>query len=102
MVMQGFAGFPLSVWLRRAVTMVPSFVVVALGIDATRALVLSQVVLSLALPVPVAALLWFTGRRDLMGRYRNGMPTRVVAAVAAGAVVTLNIVLLVEAAASNP
>lgn len=101
MVMQGFAGFPMSVWLRRAITMVPSFVIVALGIDATRALVLSQVVLSLALPVPVAALLWFTSRRDVMGRHCNGVPTRVAATFAAAAVVTLNVVLLVEAAASR-
>ena len=101
MVMEGFAGFRMSLWLRRAVTMVPSFIVVGLGIDATRALVLSQVVLSLALPVPVAALLWFTSRRDLMGPHRNAVPTRILAALAAGAVVVLNVVLLVRVA-GNP
>ena len=57
--------------------------------------------MSLALPVPVAALLWFTSRRDVMGRYCNGVPTRVAATFAAAAVVTLNVVLLVEAAASR-
>ncbi|HJP97267.1 MAG TPA: Nramp family divalent metal transporter [Rhodanobacteraceae bacterium] len=98
MVMEGFAGFRMPVWLRRAVTMIPSFVVVALGIDATRALVLSQVMLSLALPIPVAALLWFTSRRNLMGMHRNAVPTTTIAVAAAGAVVALNVVLLVQVA----
>ena len=96
MVMQGFVDLPISVWLRRALTMIPSFLVVGFGVDATHALVLSQVVLSLALPFPVAALLWFTSRRALMGVHRNGVPTGVAAMLAAIAVVALNIALLVQ------
>jgi manganese transport protein len=54
--MQGFTGYRIPLWLRRLVTMMPAFVVVVLGIDATRALILSQVALSLVLPVPMVAL----------------------------------------------
>ena len=62
MIMQGFVGFRIPIWLRRLVTMVPAFVVVALGINATSALVLSQVILSIALPLPMISLLIFTSR----------------------------------------
>src|SRR4051812_11664147 len=51
-IMQGFAGFRIPLWLRRLITMAPAFGVVALGVDATRALILSQVALILVLPVP--------------------------------------------------
>src|SRR5207237_4385757 len=53
MIMQGFVGFRIPVWVRRLVTMVPAFVVVGMGVNATRALVLSQVLLSIALPLPM-------------------------------------------------
>jgi manganese transport protein len=98
MIMQGFVGFTIPIWLRRAITMVPSFVVVALGVNATEALVLSQVVLSLALPFPMAALVWFTCRKDVMGAYRNRGVVVVVTLVAAVAVLSLNVVLLLQAA----
>jgi manganese transport protein len=97
MVMQGFVDFPISVWLRRALTMIPSFLVVGFGIDATHALVLSQVALSLALPFPVIALLWFTSRRAVMGVHRNGIVTSTVATLAAIAVIALNAGLVVQA-----
>lgn len=94
LVMQGFVGFAIPMWVRRLLTMIPSFVVVAWGVDATRALVLSQVALSLALPVPMLALLWFTCRRDIMGVYRN-RPLIIGLAVAASTIVlSLNIVIL--------
>ena len=98
MIMQGFFGFRIPVGVRRLVTMVPAFAVVAWGVDAIRALVLSQVVLSVALPVPMIALLWFTSRRDLMGVYRNSRLTNVAAVVGTLAVLALNGVLLVQAA----
>jgi manganese transport protein len=96
MIMQGFVGFRIPVWLRRVVTMVPAFVVVAIGVDATRALVISQVVLSLALPLPMIALLIFTNRRDIMGTFANGRLTRLLAFAATAAVLALNVVLIVE------
>jgi manganese transport protein len=98
MIMQGFIGFRIPIWLRRVVTMVPAFVVVAFGVNATNALVFSQVVLSLALPLPMISLLIFTGRRDVMGPFVNGPLTRIVAACGAATVLALNIVLIVQIA----
>ncbi|WP_454872147.1 Nramp family divalent metal transporter [Paraburkholderia xenovorans] len=96
MIMQGLVGFSIPVWLRRAVTMIPSFIVVGLGINATQALVVSQVVLSFALPFPVVALVWFTCRQKIMGRYRNGPVIAGLTILAALLVVTLNVVLLLQ------
>jgi manganese transport protein len=84
--------------LRRAVTMIPAFVVVGLGVNATSALVISQVLLSLTLPIPMIALLLFTARRDLMGDLVNGRTTTILAAIAAVIVLTLNLVLLLQTA----
>ncbi len=97
-IMQGFLRRSIPVWVRRAITMVPAFVVVAAGVDATQALVMSQVVLSLTLPVPMIALLMFTRRRDLMGVFANGPLTQVAAVAGAVAIVALNVVLLLQTA----
>jgi len=97
MIMQGFIGFRIPIWFRRLVTMVPAFVVVALGANATNALVISQVVLSLALPLPMISLIVFTGRADIMGpSFVNGALTRVAAVIASALVLGLNIVLIVQ------
>ncbi|MGU3540566.1 Nramp family divalent metal transporter [Methylobacterium sp. A54F] len=96
-VMQGFLGWRIPLWVRRLVTMVPAFIVIAMGVDPTRALVLSQVVLSLALPVPMIALVLFTRRRDLMGPFANGRLTQVAAVAGAAVVLALNCVLLAQA-----
>jgi manganese transport protein len=96
MIMQGFIGFRIPVWVRRLVTMLPALVVVALGVNATNALVTSQVVLSIALPLPMIALLIFTGRRDIMGAFVNGAVTRIGAWAATVAVLTLNLFLIVQ------
>jgi manganese transport protein len=96
MIMQGFVGFRIPIWVRRLVTMLPAFVVVALGVNATNALVISQVVLSIALPLPMIALIIFTGRTDIMGRFANGRLTRIAALVGTGAVLLLNGFLIVQ------
>ena len=97
MVMQGFLGWRVPLVVRRLATMVPAFVVIGVGVDPTRALVLSQVVLSLALPVPMVALVLFTRRRDLMGAFANGRATQVAALAGAALVLCLNAVLLAQA-----
>lgn len=94
MIMQGFVGFHIPVWLRRLVTVVPAFIVIGLGVNPTKALVLSQVVLSIALPVPMGALVWFTSRRQLMGRHRNRPATNAIAISAAALVLGLNALLI--------
>jgi manganese transport protein len=96
MIMQGFVGFRIPVWVRRLVTMLPAFVVVALGVNATNALVISQVVLSIALPLPMIALIIFTGRRDIMGSFANGRLTRIAALFGTAVVLALNLVLIAQ------
>jgi manganese transport protein len=96
MIMQGFVAFRIPIWLRRLVTIVPAFVVVALGVNATQALVLSQVVLSIALPLPMIALLIFTRRSDIMGRFTNGRLTHSAALVGTAVVLLLNTFLVLQ------
>jgi manganese transport protein len=97
-IMQDFVRFRIPLWVRRVVTMLPAFVVVALGVNATQALVLSQVVLSLMLPVPMIALLMLTARRDVMGDFVNGRLTNAAAVAAAVVILALNLLLLLQAA----
>jgi manganese transport protein len=96
MIMQGFVGFKIPIWLRRVITMAPAFVVVAYGVNATEALVVSQVVLSIALPLPMIALLMFTRRDDIMGSFANGRMTQIAAVAATIAVLALNIFLIAQ------
>jgi manganese transport protein len=96
MIMQGFIGISIPVWVRRLVTMVPAFIVVGLGTDATTALVISQVVLSLVLPLPMVALVMFTRRRDIMGEFANRPLTDIVAILGTAIVLALNVVLLLQ------
>lgn len=95
-IMQGFVNFSIPIWLRRLVTMVPAFVIVALGVNATNALVISQVILSIALPVPMIALVLFTSRATIMGAYANGRLTRWLAIIGAMVVLMLNLMLLLQ------
>jgi manganese transport protein len=97
-IMQDFVHFRIPLWVRRLATMIPAVVVVAMGVDSTWALVLSQVVLSLVLPVPMIALLVLSGRRDVMGSFVNRRTTQVGAVVAAVMVLVLNLLLLLQTA----
>jgi manganese transport protein len=96
MIMQGFVGFRIPVWLRRLVTMVPAFIVIALGVEPTKALVISQVVLSIALPLPMISLIIFTSRTDVMGTFANRAVTRALAIIATALVLGLNGVLIYQ------
>jgi manganese transport protein len=95
-IMQGFVGFRIPMWVRRLVTMLPTIVVIWIGVNPTRALVLSQVMLSLFLPVPVVALVAFTRSRSVMGDLVNRRLTSVVATAGAVCILVLNVVLLVQ------
>ena len=96
MIMQGFVGFRIPIWVRRLVTMLPAFVVVGLGANATSALVISQVVLSIALPLPMIALLMFTRRPDIMGSFANSRLTNIAALVGTALVLVLNSILILQ------
>jgi manganese transport protein len=101
MIMAGFVGFRIPIVVRRLVTMIPAFVVVWLGVNSTNALVMSQVVLSIALPAPVIALLIFTRRKDIMGAFANSRLTNVAAIVGAVLILTLNAILLLQTFGMN-
>ncbi|MCR8725933.1 Nramp family divalent metal transporter [Frigidibacter sp. ROC022] len=96
MIMQGFLHFSIPVWVRRLVTMIPAFAVVGMGVNATQALVMSQVVLSIALPVPMIALIIFSARKDIMGAFATGPLIRTLAGIGAVVVLALNFVLLAD------
>jgi manganese transport protein len=95
-IMQGFIRRHIPVWLRRAVTMTPALVIIALGLDPTRTLVLSQVVLSFALPFAIVPLVIFTSRSSIMGDLVNRRLTMVAASLVAALVAGLNVYLLVR------
>lgn len=95
-IMQGFLHRHIPIWLRRLVTMVPSLIVIALGLEPTRALVISQVVLSFGLPFALIPLVIFTSKRSVMGSLVNRRLTTAVAVVITLAVVALNLYLLYQ------
>jgi manganese transport protein len=95
-VMQGFIRRRIPITVRRVVTMLPAFVVIAIGIDPSRTLVISQVVLSFGIPFALIPLVWFTSRRDVMGALVNHRATTAVAAAVATVIVALNAFLLVQ------
>jgi manganese transport protein len=95
-VMQGFIRRQIPLQLRRLVTMIPAFIVIAVGIDPSRTLVISQVVLSFGIPFALIPLVYFTSRRDLMGSLVNRRVTTIAASVVAAAIVALNIFLLAQ------
>jgi manganese transport protein len=95
-MMQGFVRWEVSLWLRRVVTMAPALLVIALGFDPTRTLVLSQVALSFALPFALIPLVWFTSRSGLMGSLVNRRLTTVTAGLVTVVIILLNIALIVQ------
>jgi manganese transport protein len=94
-VMQGFIRRRIPLLLRRALTLAPALIVLAVGVDPTWALVVSQVVLSFGIPFALVPLLILTHRRDVMGELANRTSTTVVAALVAGVIIALNGVLLI-------
>ncbi|MER3483650.1 MAG: divalent metal cation transporter [Meiothermus sp.] len=95
-VMQGFVGFQIPLWLRRVITMLPAFVVIWLGLDPTRVLVLSQVVLSFGIPFALVPLLIFTGSKRLMGELVNSRLTILAGWLIATLIIGLNLYLLFD------
>jgi len=95
-IMQGFIQRHIPVWLRRLITVVPSLVVIFLGFDPTRTLVISQVVLSFGLPFAIVPLVLFTQRRKVMGSLVNWRTTTVLAWLVAALVISLNGYLLLQ------
>ena len=95
-VMQGFIQRQIPLFLRRAITLLPALIVLAIGVDPSRALVISQVVLSFGIPFALVPLVIFTSRRDLMGSLVNTRLTNVAAWAIAAVIICLNVFLLYE------
>ncbi|MGE5246996.1 MAG: Nramp family divalent metal transporter [Verrucomicrobiota bacterium] len=95
-MMQGFLKKQIPVWIRRLVTILPSLVVIALGLDPTRTLVISQVVLSFGLPFAIVPLAMFTSRPDVMGVLVNRKGTTVLTYIVAMLILSLNLYLVYQ------
>ena len=95
-IMQGFLHFHIPPWIRRIVTIIPSLIVIIVGFDPTRTLVLSQVVLSFGLPFAIIPLIMFTRRKDIMGVLVNGWLTTLLASLSAALIIFLNFFLLYQ------
>ncbi len=95
-VMQGFINRQIPLWLRRLITMSPALVILAIGVNASYALVLSQVVLSFGIPFALIPLLMFCRNRGLMGGLVNHRLTTAVATVVVALIVSLNVFLLYQ------
>jgi manganese transport protein len=95
-VMQGFIRRQIPIVVRRLVTMAPAFVVIGLGADPSRTLVISQVILSFGIPFALVPLVLFTSKRELMGPLVNARSTTVAATMVAGIIIALNVFLLVQ------
>jgi manganese transport protein len=95
-VMQGFINRQISLWIRRLITMSPALVILAIGVNPSYALVISQVVLSFGIPFALIPLLLFCRNRGLMGGLVNHRLTTAIATVVVGLIVTLNVFLLYQ------
>ena len=95
-IMQGFIRKHIHPAVRRLVTMLPALVVIAIGLDPTQTLVISQVVLSFGLPFAVIPLVYFTSRSNIMGVLVNRRATTVLASLVAGIIVALNLYLVAQ------
>jgi len=93
-VMQGFINRQIPLTVRRGITMLPAFVIIAVGVDPYRSLVISQVVLSFGIPFALIPLLLFCRNRSLMGSLVNRPVTTALATVVTAVIVSLNLFLL--------
>jgi len=95
-IMQGFVGFTIPLWIRRLVTMLPTVIIVAIGVDPTQTLIISQVVLSIVLPFPIIALIYYTQKKEIMGVLTNRRITTVLSSMFAIIILGLNVWLVVQ------
>jgi manganese transport protein len=93
-VMQGFINRRIPLLVRRLITMTPALIVLGLGLDPTKSLVISQVILSFGIPFALIPLVLLTSKREIMGELVNRRITTLAAAVVAGMIIALNVFLL--------
>jgi manganese transport protein len=95
-IMDGFLGWKIPIWLRRLITMLPALIVIAIGLDPTHTLVLSQVALSFVLPFAIIPLMYFTTRRSVMGDMVNRRWTTILGWLVTTIIIALNLFLLYQ------
>ena len=95
-IMQGFVHWQIPIWLRRLLTMLPALLVIGIGLEPTRTLVISQVVLSFGLPFALVPLALFTARADLMGVLANRRMTTLIFWCVTALIIALNLFLLYQ------
>jgi len=100
-VIQGFLKIKISLWMRRLITMIPALIVIYLGVNSIKVLVLSQVVLSFQLPFTIIPLIMFTRKKEIMGEYANRWWVNILAYVCAAIIIGLNIYLLYQIFTGN-
>jgi manganese transport protein len=100
-IIEGFLDIKFSIFLRRLITIIPALVVIAVGLDPLKILILSQVVLSFTLPFALVPLLVLTNRSSVMRSFVSTLRTRVAGWCTVGIIVTLNVVLLGQMALGN-
>jgi manganese transport protein len=93
-IIEGFLDIKFSIFLRRLITIIPALIVIAVGLDPLKILILSQVVLSFALPFALVPLLILTNRTSVMHSFASALRTRIAGWTAVGIILTLNLVLL--------
>ncbi len=97
-IMQGFLHKHIAPWIRRIVTILPSLLVIAIGLDPTQTLIVSQILLSFGLPFAIVPLIQFTRRRDIMGELVNKPITTFMASIVAALIISLNFFLIFQLA----
>ena len=100
-IIEGFLNIKFPIFLRRLITIVPAVAIIATGLDPLRILVLSQVVLSFALPFALIPLLLLTNRADVMGTFASASRTRIAGWITVAVILTLNAILLGQLAFSR-
>jgi len=93
-IMKGFIGLSIPINIRRLVTMAPALIIIALGVNPMYALIMSQVVLSFALPFAIVPMLMITSRKDLMGSFVNRRSTKIAGWIITSLILSLNAVLV--------
>lgn len=96
-ILEGFLNIKLPLWTRRVVTMIPALIIIGMGINTLKALILSQVILSMQLPFTIIPLILFTRSKKIMGRYANKPITNVLVIIVACIIICLNMLLLYQA-----
>lgn len=93
-ILNGFVGFDIPISIRRLITMLPGIAILMSGINPMSALVVSQVVLSFALPAAIIPLMLISNKAEIMGRFKNGLPTNIMGWIIVSMILTMNAILL--------